>query len=167
MHPELNLFQKILLSTDGTVTDLIALYTKETIRVTKLEQAIEQSIAPLELKCEAPTRILRRRILLSGAQRNYLYADSQFVFDRFTPWMQTQLLQTDRPIGLLWKDAKLETYREVSAHGIEANADICRHFSLPADSQFVSRTYLIHHAGKPLGAITEKWPLEWFRDQAL
>ena len=160
----LSLFQKILLSTDGTVTDLIGLYTGEAIRVKKLGQSIETQTAPEALRCGGPAKILNRKILLSGATKNYLYADSVFVFERFSTSIQEQLLSTDRPIGLMWKEERLETYREIVAHDVAESADIADYFALSPTALFVSRTYLIHHKGLPLGAITEKWPLEFFRD---
>ncbi len=159
---DLSLFQRILLATDGTVTDLIALYTGEAIRVTKLEQSVVTGAARAELGCEGTTQLLQRRILLCGTQQNYLYADSQFVFERFSAWMQQQLLETDRPIGLLWKEARLETFREIIAQGIEPGGAIAQHFGLPPTAPFVARTYLVHHGGQPLGAITEKWPFATF-----
>lgn len=160
---DLSLFQKILLATDGTVTDLIGLYTGESIRVKKLEQAIREELAPPALKCAGPTRLLIRRILLSGASKNYLFADSVFVFERFSKSIQEQLLNTDKPIGLMWKEERLETYREIVEQKVEPCADAAKHFELPASAPFVSRTYLIHHSGLPLGAITEKWPVGLFR----
>lgn len=160
----LSLFQHILLATDGTVTDLIALYAGESIRVKKLEQAIRLDVAPPALGCAEPTRLLSRKILLSGANKNYLYADSLFVFERFSKSIQDQLLNTDKPIGLMWKEERLETYREIVEQKVESCPEIANYFDLPATAMFVSRTYLIHHAGKPLGAITEKWPLSYFRD---
>jgi chorismate-pyruvate lyase len=159
----LSLFQKILLATDGTVTDLIALYTGEQIRVKKIEQTIREQTAPPSLQCDGLTRLLVRKILLSGASQNYLYADSIFVFERFSTSIQDQLLNTDRPIGLMWKEEKLETYREIVEQKVEPCAEAAGHFGLPASEPFVSRTYLIHHAGKPLGAITEKWPVSLFK----
>ncbi len=163
---ELSLFQRILLSTDGTVTDLIALYTGDAIRVKKLGQEIRVAEAPATLACKGVTRLLERKILLSGPERNYLFADSVFVFERFSASIQQQLLNTDRPIGLMWKEERLETYREIVDQQIEAAPQIAAHFDLPLAAPFVSRTYLIHQSGKPLGAITEKWPLAWFRESA-
>ena len=158
----LSLFQKILLSTDGTVTDLIALYTGEPIHVTKIAQEVTEASAPLVLRCGASAKLLVRKILLTGAKKNYLYADSIFVFDRFAPSIQQQLLTTDRPIGLLWKEARLETFREVVDQGVAPSPDIAAYFDLTSTAPFVSRTYLIYHSGQPLGAITEKWPLSYF-----
>lgn len=161
--PALSLFQKILLATDGTVTDLIALYTGETIRVQKLEQSVREMQAPAEFACPAATRLLIRKILLSGTSKNYLFASSMFVLERFPPAIQSQLLDTDKPIGLIWKEARLETYREIVEQTIEPCAEIAMHFDVPLSAPFIARTYFIHHAGKPLGAITEKWPSSHFR----
>ena len=159
---DLSLFEQILLATDGTVTDLIALYAGEPIRVRKLEQAIRKG-SPPELDCAAPTRLLVRRILLSGATRNFLYAESQFVLDRLPESIREAMLHTERPVGLLWKEARLETFREVIRQSIGARAAIAQHFGVPSHREFVSRTYLVHHAGRPLGMITEAWPLHSFR----
>jgi chorismate-pyruvate lyase len=159
----LSLLQKILLSTDGTVTDLIALYTGEPIRVKKIAQDLTSAIAPETLQCSGEARLLSRKILLSGADKNYLFADSLFVFDRFSAYIQQQLLQSDRPIGLLWKEERLETYREIVEQNVGACPEIAKYFDLVESALFVSRTYLIHHNGKPLGAITEKWPMSYFR----
>lgn len=161
-HP-FSLFQKILLSTDGTVTDLLALYTGEAIRVKKLAQSIREAVAPDTLRCEGPTKLLSRQILLSGASKNYLYADSLFVFERFSKSIQEQLLNTNKPIGLMWKEARLETYREIVEQKVEPCPEIAKYFELPTTAVFVSRTYVIHQAGKPLGAITEKWPASLFK----
>ena len=63
----------------------------------------------------------------------------------------------------MWKEEKLETYREIVEQTVEPCSEAAAHFGLSANEPFVSRTYLIHHAGKPLGAITEKWPVSYFR----
>ncbi len=160
----LSLAQQILLATDGTVTDLIALLTGETINVTKIAQTVTRRIAPSELRCAGEAALLCRKILLRGASKNYLYADSIFVFERLSTSIQNQLLETDRPIGLMWKEERLEMFREIVDRRIEPCAEIARYFDLPVTSLFVSRTYLIHQAGQPLGSITEKWPLSCFRD---
>jgi chorismate-pyruvate lyase len=161
---DLTLFERILLATDGTVTDLIALYAGEPIRVLKLEQAIcEETAAPRELDCATPSSLLLRKILLSGAARNFLYAESHFVLDRLPESIREAMLLTERPVGLLWKEARLETFREVIEQSIGARAAIAPHFGVPSHTEFVSRTYLVHHAGRPLGMITEAWPLHSFR----
>jgi len=163
---DLGLLQKILLSTDGTVTDLVALYAGEEIHVHKVRQEIVVCQPSALLGCESPVQVLYRQILLRGRQRTFLHADSQFIFGRFSPDMQQQLLHTDQPIGLLWKQERLETYREIIEKAVIRCPHLAHYFELPEDAWFVSRTYLIHHGGQPLGAITEQWPASWFTDGA-
>ena len=160
---ELSLFEKILLATDGTVTDLIALFAGERILVQKLEQTIHEGLASLDLQCATPTRLLRRRILLSGKTRNFLYAESQFLLDRLPQAVRESMLHTDLPVGLLWKEARLETFREVLGQSIGPRAAIAQYFDVSTSANFVSRTYLVNHAGRPLGMITETWPMNSFR----
>jgi chorismate-pyruvate lyase len=162
---DLSLLQRILLCTDGTVTDLIALYAGEEILVHKVRQEIVVRQPLPILGCEGPLQVLNRQILLRGQRRIFLYADSQFIFVRFSTDMQQQLLHTDQPIGLLWKQERLETYREIIHKAVERCPHLAHYFELPEDAWFVTRTYLIYHAGRPLGAITEQWPTRWFADE--
>jgi chorismate-pyruvate lyase len=159
---DLSLFERILLATDGTVTDLIALFAGERIQVQKLEQTIHEGRAPPDLQCATPSRLLTRRILLSGHARNFLYAESQFLLDRLPHPLRESMLHTDLPVGLLWKEARLETFREVLRQSIGEQTAIAQYFGVPSSTDFVSRTYLVHHAGKPLGMITEMWPMHSF-----
>jgi chorismate-pyruvate lyase len=163
---DLGLLQKILLSTDGTVTDLVSLYAGEEIHVHKVHQEIVVRQPSVLLGCEVPVPVLHRQILLRGRQRTFLHADSQFVFERFSPDMQQQLLHTDQPIGLLWKQRRLETCREIIEKAVIRCPHLAHYFELPEDAWFVSRTYLVHHGGRPLGTITEQWPASWFTDGA-
>jgi chorismate-pyruvate lyase len=160
---DLTVFQQVLLATDGTVTDLIALYAGEPMRVRKLQQEVRTDRLEPALACVEGTALLDRRILLSGAAKNYLYAESCFVLERVPESIREQMLTTDRPVGLLWKSERLETFREIVEQAVEPCVTIAHHFDLPVAAPFVSRTYLVHHRNKPLGKITERWPLSYFR----
>lgn len=160
---QFSLFQKVLLATDGTVTDLIALYYDEPIRVIKLEQTVRLEGSPTELACDKSTPILRRTILLSGATKVYMHAESHFVFDRLPSWLREQMLSTDLPVGLLWKQSRLETFREILGSSVGPHEGIASLFGLSVAELFASRSYRIHHDGKPLGIISETWPLRYFR----
>ncbi|MBV8665384.1 MAG: DUF98 domain-containing protein [Burkholderiaceae bacterium] len=158
----LSLFQKILLTTDGSVTHLLALYAGEKISVHKIEQFIGQGDAPAEMQCAPDARLLHRKIMLVDSKRKHVYAESTFVFERFSQTIQTKLLETDTPIGTLWKQEKVEMYREIIDIRVEHCATVAEHFGLPADTQLLSRSYLLHQGGLPLGVITEKFPLASF-----
>jgi chorismate-pyruvate lyase len=162
----LSLFQKILLTTDGSVTELLSLYASEPISVKKIEQSIrpaDSSDAPAVMACAEGAPLLHRKIMLVDAKRKHVYAESTFVFERFSKTIQAKLLETDTPIGLLWKQEKVEMYREIIDVRLEQCAIVAAHFGLPADTPLLSRTYLLHQQAKPLGVITEKFPLSSFQ----
>ena len=164
LHEEssLTLFQKVLLTTDGSVTELLSMYTGEQIRAEKIEHSITYGGGPQILGCSENAQFLHRKILLKGSGKSYLFAESFFVFDRFSTSMQYKLLHTDAPIGLLWRQEKVEMYREIVGAGIEICERTASYFDMPGDTRLLSRTYLIFQGGGPLGVITEKFPLAYF-----
>lgn len=161
----LSLMQNVLLTTDGTVTDLVALFSGEPIHITKLSQDIVQERGPAALQLTRPAPLLKRVILLSGHERHYLYAESCFIIERMTPAMQRQLLETETPIGLLWKEARLEMYREVVERKLENQPALVDYFAEARDQRFLSRSYVVYHQQQPLGVITEKFPYSYFVEQ--
>lgn len=162
-NPSLSLFQKILLATDGSVTELLQLYAGQPIRARKIEQALRSGDAPAELACEADTPLLRRKIMLVDDSKSYVYAESAFVFERLSHSIQHRLLETEAPIGLLWREEKCEMYREIIDTRLEQCPDAAAHFSLPPGTPLLSRTYLLHQQARPMGMITEKFPLDSFQ----
>ncbi|MBB6093401.1 chorismate-pyruvate lyase [Povalibacter uvarum] len=155
----LSLLQKILLTTDGTVTQLLEIYTGERIRVEKIEHTlVKGGPAPLGVAADEP--VLSREILLRGADRPYMYAHSWLVPSRLPQGMQNAMLQTDTPIGQLWRAAKLETYREIVDYRREPEDPAARLF--PERSELLSRSYVIRTGGAPMGLITEKFPATLF-----
>ncbi len=159
----LSTFQKILLTTDGTVTDLIALYTGESIRVKKVGQKMFLSDNSQNFFCPPETPLLERNVLLCGASKNYLYAESVFVVGLLSHSIQYKLLETDCPIGLMWKEEKLDMYRDILGHKTEICDTVAAYFDVPPQTPIISRTYSIYHRGKILGTITEKFPITYFR----
>ena len=157
--PELSQLQKILLTTDGTVTQLLALITGEPIRVQKLEHVMVTG-APSPLAVSATEPVLSRRILLRSETRAYMYAHSWLVPARMPPDMQSKMLHTDTPIGQLWKTARLETFREIVDFRRERDDNVATLFG--TESALLSRTYLIHAGGSPMGLIVEKFPASYF-----
>jgi chorismate-pyruvate lyase len=159
----LSLQQQVLLTTDGTVTDLVALFSGEEIHITKIAQQTIVRAGPAELGLPQPEPLLERSILLSGARKHYLYAQSYFVIRGLAPEMQRALLDTETPIGLLWKKARLEMYRELVDRRLEQRPELLDYFPDAQDARFISRTYVVYHQRRPLGVITEKFPLDYFR----
>lgn len=165
VDPLLSLFQKVLLVTDGSVTELLCIYTGQNIRARKIEQIVRAGGAPAVLGCAEDAPLLHRRIMLVDCSVNLVYAESAFVLDRLSARTRSRLLETDAPIGLLWRQEKSEMYREIVDLRIEANTSVAAHFGLSEDTRLLSRTYLLHQEGHPLGIITEKFPISSFRQK--
>jgi len=161
--PSLSLFQKVLLATDGTVTQLLEIYTGQSVKVEKLAQIIVHNEACDRLQTQASHALLKRSILLCNHQQTLLYAQSYFVIDRLPDSMNQALLNSDQPIGLLWRAERMETYREITHFSRQADPALAHYFNVADDEPFLARTYLIFRQHQPLGMITEKFPVSYFR----
>jgi len=157
-----NTFQKVVMATDGTVTNLVALYTRDQIKVNVINQEITKEV-PLFLQPTSESSVLRRKVLLHGPTKNYVYAESIFVFERLSDSIKKKLIETDQPIGLLWKQERLESYREILEVRLEKNKVVASYFDEAEDIDLLSRTYAIYRNQTILGVITEKFPLTIFR----
>lgn len=155
----LSLFQKILLCTDGTVTELLELYCGAPIAAHKLGQSfVATDTAPVALAAAPEVRVLQRTVLLGPAHTApCLYAQSHFIFDRFSPAIQSDLLHTELPIGLLWRREQLEMHREIIAYACEPDAQIAALLQVALSTPLLSRSYRILSGAQVLGVITEKF----------
>lgn len=155
----LSFFRRLLLTTDGTVTELLETRYREPIRVVKLEERtgrLDDAVAGVLDTREA----MIRRVLLQGVSsgRNYVYAEAAVSLERLPPRVKTALLTTTETLGTLLKRKRLETYREVLQIGAEPNSALCRFFGRAIDQRLLCRTYLIWHAGRPLVHVCERFP---------
>jgi chorismate-pyruvate lyase len=153
--------QRILLITDGTVTEILGAYRGEPIRIVKLHQGIEP--APTDwpaLEIAAGEPLLRRRILLVGQETGevLIAADSRCVLARLPEGIRVALLTTTRPIGQLLLEARLETFREVLRCGLCPWPEAAAAFDLAAVQPLVVRVYRVLAGGQPLMEITEGFP---------
>ncbi|HZA66819.1 MAG TPA: chorismate pyruvate-lyase family protein [Geminicoccaceae bacterium] len=160
---KLTSFQRILLTTDGTVTDMLEAYFWERMNVVRLFQdlyQIDREFAELELELEPGASVLERRILLQGkvSHRNRIYAQSFIVPDRLDEKVRDGLLNSHKPIGLLLLEDRLETFREILSVGKEAAGDLADHFAIAPDDYLIYRVYRIIARRLPIMLITEKFP---------
>ena len=162
---ELSLLQQVLLVTDGTLTNLLELYTGESIHVVKLAEVLrpaEQAQGLLKLAEDQP--VMARTVVLQGrtSQRNWLYAESLIVPERLDPHFQARLLHSHEPIGKLWLEQRVETFKEqVAAYRQPANG-LGRYFGLEAGDELLCRTYLVFSQRQPVMLIAEKFPVSYF-----
>jgi chorismate-pyruvate lyase len=161
----LSTFQRILLTTDGTVTDILEAYLFEQIRVVKLLEelvAIAQDIPALELK--QGTDVILRKILLQGkiSRRNFIYAESIIVPERLDENFRDELLKTRTPIGKIWLEHKVETFKEILDSGKEPANGLSSYFTIEPREDILFRTYRVISNRKSVMMITEKFPESYF-----
>ena len=159
-------FQQILLGTDGTVTYILEAYAGEPVEVVKLSQVSDRSNAgDAHLAVATDQEVLRRRVLLRGARSRHtlLYAEAVVVVERVRGPFLDGLLETDKPIGTLLAESRMETFREVLAVGREPAAASATHFGVDPAAELVVRTYRIVAGQQAIIVITEKFPTAFFR----
>ena len=158
--------QRILLVTDGTVTEILEAFTGESMRLIKLLETVETLEEPQRtLNLEAGERVLRRQILLQGKMTltTYTFAESYIAVDRLEEPLR-RALESQKPIGFLIQDQRMETFREILACGRELAGPIAEHFELDPSQGMIWRTYRVFFHGEPIMQITEKFPESHFVD---
>lgn len=157
----LNSLQRILLTTDGTLTETLEAFFLERIQLVKLGEG--QIPAPRDiplLNVRKGDEIVERRILLRGANsgHNYVYAESVIVIQELDASIRDGLLRSKTPMGRLWLEHKLETFKEIVDMSREPSRDLAAFFNAVGDDSMLSRTYRVFNRRKPILMITEKFP---------
>ncbi|MBO3462415.1 chorismate pyruvate-lyase family protein [Aetokthonos hydrillicola Thurmond2011] len=162
---QLSKFQRIILTTDGTLTEILEAYLLEKIQIVKLSEelvGIAQDIPSLDLKIES--EVIARKVLLQGkiSRRNWIYAESIIVPDRLDELFRERLLKSREPIGRLWLEHQLETFKEVIDSSREIAGDLSNYFKVSSEEKLLCRTYRVFSNRKPIMMITEKFPEQFF-----
>jgi chorismate-pyruvate lyase len=163
----LSRFQRILLTTDGTLTEILAAYLCEQIILVKLSEQmhkLNRDLSPLAIN--AGIDVIDRRILLQGkiSRRNFIYAESFLVPDRLEEKFKQELLVSQTPLGRLWVEHKLETFKEIIDTAKEPAGALSSHFGISPEEALLSRTYRVFSNREPIMMITEKFPECFFQD---
>ncbi len=160
-------FQRILVRTDGTVTQLLEVYAGEPIEVVKLAQAIDTSDEnDVGLDLSVGDKVLRRKVILRSARtcRNLLHAESVVVVDRVDPCLVDGLLRTNTPLGRLLVECRTETFRQVLHVGTEPAGTVGSHFGIELSAHVIVRTYRIVARRRPVALVMERFPTVFFRE---
>lgn len=161
----LSTFQRILLTTDGTVTDMLEAYSGEQIQLVKLSEDLVKTsyyIQPMEI--EEGTEFIERKILLRGriSRKNYIYAESIIVLDRLEDSFRNELVNTKTPIGKLWFEKRVETFKEIIDSGKYPARELSQYFNIDPEEKLFFRTYCVRSNQKYTMMITEKFPESYF-----
>ncbi|MEH2405206.1 chorismate--pyruvate lyase family protein [Nostoc sp.] len=161
----LSSFQRILLTTDGTLTEILEAYLLEKIQLVKLSEELMKIAKPiLALDLEVGTQVIERKVLLRGkiSLNNFIYAESIIVPERLDNRFKSRLIESQEPIGRLWLEHKLETFKEIIDSGVETSEELFNYFNIAREDKMLSRTYRVFSNQQPIMMITEKFPESYF-----
>jgi chorismate-pyruvate lyase len=170
LHPvdlhQLSMIQKMLMITDGTLTELLEAYWNEKIHIAKLSEEVTYKTKNIKsLDVEKEEDVLERKILLQGTvtKRNWLYAESLIVPGRLAAQFREDLIESRIPIGKLWKKYRTETFKEMMNYFREPADCLADYFAeINAEDTLLCRTYRIFTERKPVMTITEKFPENYY-----
>lgn len=156
--------QKILLTTDGSITAIldvihgkIDLFTiDQHFGTANAEQAKLVNVAEGD-------KINFREVLMHKSGKPLIYAISHVPLDRCSDDICHDLLSADIPIGRILKNYKIESRREVKNIFIEKpNVKLQELFDTYED--FLARDYVIIHEDEILMWIKEMFPVSYFTE---
>jgi chorismate-pyruvate lyase len=160
---ELPALQRLLLTTDGTVTTALATIVDEPVAVRMLSQdAVAIADDDADLALWAGANVLERRVLLHGAHSDtpLLYAASRIVPHRLPRPARDALLYGEIAIGLVLRTHEIETFRVPLSVGIKpAGDDAAAHLG---HGLMCWRTYAINANGRPVMIVHEQFPAAGF-----
>lgn len=162
---DLSLFQKVLLQANGTVTAMLETYLGEPIQIIKLSENLAKiNLNLVKINLDREEEIIVRKVLLQGkvSHRNCIYANSYILINNLEPKFSDQLLNTNKSIGQLWSEQKVETFKEIIDFGKEPANELAQYFGVKPEASLLFRTYSVAVRGKVTMIITEKFPVSYF-----
>ena len=155
--------QKILLTTDGSITAILdVLFGK--ITLTTLDQHVgiaDEEHAKL-VNVDAGEEINFREVIMHRQEKPLIYAISHIPLKRCTKDVCTDLLSADIPIGRILKNYHIESRREINNIFIEKPNDTLKEI-FKTDEDMLARDYVIINNDEILMWIKEVFPISYFR----
>lgn len=156
--------QKILLTTDGSITAILdVLYGKITLDT--LDQHFEdadEERAKL-VNVDAGDEINFREVIMHKDDHPLIYAISHVPLGRCSKEVCSDLLRADIPIGRILKNYNIESRREINNIFIEKpNEKLIDLFK--TDEDFLARDYVIISNDEILMWIKEMFPVSYFKE---
>jgi len=156
--------QRVLLVTDGTLTEILEAYFGERIALVKVSQRVIPATALHALLNPIPGEsLIERKILLQGtrSRTNYVYAESLVAVDRLAPSFRDQLLNSDTPLGRLWLEHKLETFKQMHEVRCGPANSLAHYFESGEKEPLLARTYRVFSGGRVVMIISEYFPVAY------
>lgn len=158
-------FLRVLLITDGTVTNILEAFFWQSIQVENLGQRqifLREPVALLD--AESGDGVLEREVRLIGVHSNtpYVFARSLIRLEVLPEALRESLLQGKIGIGELLRNSNLETYRELIEIG-ERQDPVAEQSLGKVDLPLIYRLYRISLDHQPAMLIAEYFPQEVYQ----
>ncbi len=150
--------QRVMVLSNGTLTDILQAFTLEDIGVHKLadERMVCSSSNFLEL---APNEeALKRSVVLYGKRtsRHYVYAETCLALERLPKALARDIGEGSGPLGRLLLKHRLETFKELLDFRI-GKSEKASEF-LASNFKFLIRSYRVYVDKRPCIVIHEYFP---------
>ncbi|MEM4311878.1 MAG: chorismate pyruvate-lyase family protein [Nitrososphaerales archaeon] len=159
--------QKILLTTDGSITRILEALSFERIIIRTLKKKPIKASGKIAHELNYKGTISYREVLLMGKEsgRCYIFAKSWVPINRLDSDYAEDILSRDEPIGKILQLHKLESRRNIIKIGSLKSKRLKKFFKTEEDI-FLRRAYHIIHKDKVLIKIEEYFPLSSFKSYA-
>lgn len=156
--------QKILLTTDGSITAILdVLYNKITLKT--INQHVEKANKEVSnhFNIDESEEVNNRTIIMHKDDKRLIFAKSYIPLSRINKEIKDSLMTEDIPIGRILKNYKLETRREIGdIEVIKSEPELEEIYK--TDDDFLSRNYDIIHNNEKIMWIQEMFPISYFRE---
>lgn len=156
--------QKILLTTDGSVTAILDVL-KGHVNINTLKQEFIPANIKMaqDLNIDEGDTVNYRVVIIKTPLEPLIYAVSLVPIKRLNKEFKEDLIRADIPIGRILKKHNIESRREIKSIFIE-NPDEELKNIFKTDSPFLSRTYNIIHHDEILISLKEMFPYSLFKE---
>lgn len=155
--------QKILLTTDGSVTTILDVIEGH-VEIQTLEQKFVEADSEMAQLLDIDVGdTVNYRVVVIQTDEPLIYAVSLIAVKRLENDFKEDLIRADIPIGRILKKHNIESRREIrSVYSEDQTPDIKEIFEV--DSPMLTRTYNIIHKDEILVWLMESFPYTNFRD---
>ena len=153
---DLDICARLLLVTDGTVTELLEALVREPIILGYRHQSIQKNDNLTESNC------LNRTITLQGelSETHWIYAKSRVFLEHLSRRAQSMLIDESVPIGKILNIESSDNHRQIIDCGFETDIYAAEQLKLAPDNRFLFREYEVISNSRVLMTIKEWFPLE-------
>ena len=159
---ELPLSARLLLVTDGTVTEMLEALVGEPVKIGwrhQIRTGLENH--PDSQDMHNINECLERAITLQGESTSvhWMYAESVVYHQLLSPAAQVMLIEDRIPIGTVLREQTSDNHRKLVDCGHDSNPPAAEILGVETDYLFLFRNYEVHVGPNPIMTITEWFPI--------